>query len=80
MSVKWKSFNLDLVEHDFLSQFISYRKRGNCQLLMRIEKQRLKCSRLIQSSWVSCSLGLFMSFNPKQNLIQNIVTIFRNFF
>ena len=28
-------------------------------------------------SGVSCSLGLFMSCNPKQNLIQNIFTIFR---
>ena len=69
----------DLVKHGFLCQFIliSYRKKGNCQLLTRIKKQRLKCLRLIQFSGVSCSLGLFMSCNPKQNLIQNIFTIFR---
>ena len=76
MSVKLRS---DLVKHDFLSQLIliSYRKRGDCQLLTRIKQQRLKCLRLIQFSGVSCSLGLFMSCNPKQNLIQNIFTIFR---
>ena len=76
MSVKWKS---DLVKHGFLSQFIliSYRKRGNCQLLTRIKKQRLKCLRLIQFFGISCSLGLFMSYNPKENLIQNSFTVFR---
>ena len=69
----------DLVKHSFLSQFIliSYRKRENCQLLTRIKKQRLKCLWLIQFSGVLCSLCLFMSCNPRQNLIQNIFTIFR---
>ena len=33
--------------------------------------------RLIQFFGVSCSLGLFMSYNPKENLIQNSFTVFR---
>ena len=46
-------------------------------LLTTIKVTFEQCLRLIQFSGISCSIGLFMSCNPKQNFMRNIFPVFR---